>query len=101
MADLPHLAWPFQFGNVVEQDTVEELMASAAVIACTPIGFRADDPSFGITSPMFDTRPLDSERLAKEFAQSDPRLSPDIIEVSDIVENIEAVLRVDVSHEGR
>lgn len=84
MADLSHLPWPYVLGADVEQDSPDELRASAAVIACTPRGRRADDESFGVTTPVFEQRPLDAARMAREIAQADPRLQPTAAEVDDI-----------------
>jgi hypothetical protein len=84
MADLPHLPWPYQFGQVVEQDSPDELVAAAAVIVCTPRGHRDDDQDFGVTSPVFEQGALDLDRLAGEITQSDPRLSIDAEEILDL-----------------
>lgn len=98
MTDLPHLAWPYQLGAVVEQDSIEELKASAAVIACTPRGHRDDDLAFGVTTPLFDQRPLDVDRFARELAQSDPRIQPTVEEVIGLREELtRVVLTVDVT----
>jgi hypothetical protein len=97
MADLPHMAWPFRLGAVVEQDSAEELRGSAAVIACTPRGLRNDNPGFGVTSPLFEQRPIDVDRMAAEIRQSDPRLSPTVDEVLDLLNATRATIRVDVS----
>lgn len=95
MPDLPHFAWPMRFvtlpdGTVtyatVEQDTEPDLQASAAIIACTPRGWRDDDPTFGVTSPVFSQGPLDTDRLAAEIAQADDRLDIDAEEVLDLAD---------------
>lgn len=94
MADFPHPAWPLQFvtladGTVtyasVEQDSDEERKASAAVIAATPRGSHLGDPTFGVTTPLFEPVPLDTERLAREIAQSDPRLDVTVTETADTI----------------
>lgn len=97
MAELSHFAWPFQLGADLEQDTPQELSASAAVILCTPRGERDDDPHFGVTAPVFDTQPIDTVRLARELAQSDPRLDPDVSEVLDLADATRAAIRVGVN----
>jgi hypothetical protein len=84
MADLPHLPWPYRFGEVVEQDSPDELVAAAAVIVCTPRGHRDDDPDFGVTAPVFQQGALDLDRLAGEITQSDSRLSVGAEEVIDL-----------------
>lgn len=96
MAELSHLPWPYQLGVDVEQDTVEELQASAAVALCTPKGAWVDNPRFGVTSPLFDSKPLDAARMASELRDSDPRLTPTVEEAIDLADATRAVLRVDV-----
>jgi hypothetical protein len=70
VADLSHLAWPYRLGADVEQLSHEELVASAAVIACTPRGHRDDLPSFGRRPASSSSRALDLERLAAELVYS-------------------------------
>ena len=91
MPDLPHLPWPYQLGEVVEQDTPAEHQASAAVIACTPRGDRDDDPAVGVTEPIWKSRPVDTERFAREIARSDPRLQPTAREISSIADAVAAI----------
>jgi hypothetical protein len=86
MDDLPHIAWPYQLGATVEQDTDAEMLAAAAVIACTPRGYRDDLPSFGVTQPVFEQSPLDLDRFAREIGQSDPRLAAEAEELIDLAD---------------
>lgn len=97
MSSLPHFAWPFQLGATVEQDSFEELQASAAVILCTPRGARQDVPEFGVTTPLFDSAPLNTDRLADEIENSDGRLAADVTDISLLVDATTAILRVDLS----
>lgn len=94
MTDLPHLPWPYRLGDVVEQDTDVERLASAAVIVCTPRGHRDDLPAFGVTAPVFEQGPLDLERLAGEISQSDPRLAVDAEEILDLAAATTRTVRV-------
>jgi hypothetical protein len=96
MADLPHLPWPYQFGQVVEQGSPAELVAAAAVIACTPRGHRDDDPDFGVTAPVFQSGALDLDRLAGEIQQSDPRLAIDAEEFIDLAAATVRTVRVTI-----
>lgn len=94
MTALPHFAWPLRFATrpdgtvgfaLVEQDTTSEHNASAALIASVPRGAREDDPTFGVSPLIFDSSPLDTDRLAAEIQQSDPRLDIDATEVLDLL----------------
>jgi hypothetical protein len=82
----PHYAWPFRLGSVVEQDSTEEHLAAAAVVACTPRGHRADRPGFGVTQQLFAQGPLDLELLADEILASDSRLDVDADELIDLAD---------------
>jgi hypothetical protein len=84
MPDRPHYPWPFMLAGTVEQASIAELEASAAVIACTPRGHRADQSAFGVTHPVFEQGPVDLVRLAGEIAQADPRLALDAEESIDL-----------------
>lgn len=101
MAELLHLAWPFRLGATTVENTTEELKASAAVIACTPRGWRDDDPSFGVTSPLFDSQPVDTQRLAAELPESDPRLAPLVEELIDLNAPATALIGVDITGGSR
>lgn len=106
MAELPHFAWPMRFttlpdGSVtyaaVEQDTEPDLLASAAIVACTPKGWRDDDPEFGVTRPVFDQGPIDTSRLAAELAAADDRLDVDVAEVIDLADAMNRQLIASIS----
>lgn len=90
MPTLPHFDWPFRLGVTVEQDTARELAASAAVILCTPLGQRDDEPAFGVTTPLFESIPVDEQALAAQVAQSDPRLAD--IRIEDLTQLADATV---------
>lgn len=105
MIELPHPAWPLQFvthadGAVtyadIEQDTDAERKATAAVIASTPRGSHLGDPTFGVTTPLFEQVPLDVDRMAREIQQSDPRLELTVAETADLVNAAKRILTVAV-----
>lgn len=109
MTDYPHPNWPLAFetrpdGTVtyasVEQDTDAERKASAAVIAATPRGSHLGDPTFGVTTTLFETVPLDTDRLAREIQQSDPRLDLTVTETADMVNAARRTLTVRVGSAG-
>ena len=103
MTDLPHFAWPLRLVTLpdgsssfaeAEQDTAEDLASSAAVIACTPRGHRDDDPTFGVTSPVFTQGPIDTDLLAAELAQADDRLDYVADEIVDLAEGMRRTITV-------
>lgn len=94
---LPHYAWPLQFvtnpdGTVGfaanDQDTPEDLEATAAVIVCTPRGWRDDDAQFGITPLIFEPVPVDAQLIADQVVQSDDRLKLTATEVAGVVDTV-------------
>lgn len=107
MADqpLPHFDWPLRFGPagfaLVEQGTDRELEASAAVIASVPRGHRDDDPSFGVTKPVFEQGPLDGARMAGEISQADDRLDLSANEVIDLANAMKRRLTLHTSRSRR
>jgi hypothetical protein len=98
MPDLPHLTWPYQLGMTVDQDTDDELLASAAVIASTRRGPRDDLPGFGVSDPTFSQGPIDLERLAGELAQADDRLHLDGDEAIDLAAATARTVRLALDH---
>lgn len=68
MDDVPHIGLPISvIGDrtyaTVQQDTNDEVACCVAAILGFPLGFREDDPDFGITDPTFATRPIDTEEI--------------------------------------
>jgi hypothetical protein len=84
MADPVQPSWPLQFvtlpnGAVQLADTPQgsdqDRRSSAAIVVCTPRGWRDDLPDFGVSSLLFQQGQIDTERLAAEIAQSDQALA--------------------------
>lgn len=104
MPDSPHYSWPLAFetqqdGTItfgqVEEGSDAELEASAAVIISTPRGHRDDDPTFGV-SPLVFQGGVDTDRLADELQQADPRLSVEADEVVALIEPWVSVVRAHI-----
>jgi phage baseplate assembly protein W len=77
MDDVPHLALPLRIVGdafvAVQQDTVEELLTTVAVVCAFPLGSRIERPEFGITSPELQDEPLELTDLARAVATWEPR----------------------------
>lgn len=76
--ELPHLQFPFTLGaggsvNVVEQDTVEDIMSCELVIVYCPIGFRDDRPEFGWAWPELEGAPINVASLEQALHEFEPR----------------------------
>lgn len=77
MDAIPHLNLPLQFGGgqyfTVEQDTTAEVAACVAAIVAFPIGYREDEPDFGIPDPAFQTQPVDPAEIEEVVEAYEPR----------------------------
>lgn len=94
----PHIDWPFRFkptGRTVDgkaelqlahvaQDSEADIRNQIFSVVATPLGFRDEDPSFGIPSPLFTQGDIDTTVIASavsEFVGVDVRVEdyPDAI----------------------
>lgn len=80
---VPHFAIPFRFGGnghaeVVEQDSDEDVLACVEAIVRTPIGARAELPTFGVDDGVFSGG-LDPDEAIDTIAQHEPRAEPDVV----------------------
>jgi len=76
--DIPHFSFPFTFGtsrhaNVVEQDTIDDVVGCISVALLTEIGFRPEVPTFGTTNRVFDMQPLDLVAMLSEVEEWESR----------------------------
>ncbi len=79
--EIPHFDYPFAFQQaggtvtaaVVEQDTLEEVLACAQAICDCPVGFRHELPEFGIQAPLFSQAPLDPSGVQRAVEEWEPR----------------------------
>jgi len=57
VTDVPHFSLPFRFATpqaaVNEQDSLEEIADCCFAILVCPVGFRIDEPTFGLPDPTF------------------------------------------------
>lgn len=97
--DTPHLAFPFTLSadgtqvQVVEQDSVDEVMACVNLIADMDISVRWDRSDFGWEMPDMDMEPVSVQGLADAINLLEPRatatVSPDTTDVTDLGNAIE------------
>lgn len=74
----PHFGWPFTFSPetgvaVVEQDSLDEIMANVRLIVSCPLGAWLDVPSFGVPSPLFAQAPVNTSGIEQAIVQWEPR----------------------------
>jgi phage baseplate assembly protein W len=100
MTDVPHFSLPFRFATpqaaVTEQDSLDEIADCVTAILLCPVGYRVEEPRFGIDDPTFQQQPLDTdaireavetweERAAVTFSQN-----PDMLD--ELIADVEALL---------
>jgi phage baseplate assembly protein W len=101
MADIPHLAFPFERGPdgkvaVVEQDTDEHVMACENVIVRCPVGFRTERPEFGWPFPEFQNAPIDTDALQAALERFEPRSRVTATEYADVADQAVRNITVEV-----
>jgi hypothetical protein len=82
---LPHFAAPFAWdtngiAQVVPQDDPREVLACVYNIAVCSVGYRTDDPTFGIDTLAFASAPLKVATVLGEIRAQEPRASVTAVE---------------------
>lgn len=77
MDNVPHLALPLRVVGdryvSVQQDTLDELVQTVAVITSFPLGYRVERPDFGIVPPEFSQRPINTLDIEQAVEAFEPR----------------------------
>ena len=95
-----HFRYPFGFNSagtadVVEQDTIEEIMQSVQIVMTTTVGERIEVPDFGIPSPVFaQASSSQASTIVRQINQHEKRaavtLDISIDNVDQLVQHITA-----------
>ena len=84
MDPIPHLALPLrvELGAfvAVEQDTLDELVASVTCICSFPLGFREEAPDFGIPELEHSSSPLPVDEVERQIETWEPRADVEVTE---------------------
>lgn len=84
MDDVAHLGMPLRIVGerfvTVQQDTVDELVSTVAVITQFPLGSRVERPSFGVVEMELTTRPLAVLDVEQALEAWEPRASVTVVE---------------------
>jgi hypothetical protein len=101
MDDVPHISLPIQITAgayaTVQQDTTAEVADCVAVIVAFPIGYREDQPDFGITDPAFTVRPIDTTEIEEVIETYEPRAVVTISESPyDAADPLAATIEIEV-----
>ena len=97
----PKLKVPFNINgssaDVVEQDSVEEVVQCVTAIINTPVGFREDQPEYGMEDPTFLEGGVDAEDIEAIVGEWEDRATTmTTSEMDDLVNNV----NIEVSEEG-
>lgn len=88
--DVPHLALPLRVVGesyvAIQQDTVEELTTTVAVICAFPLGSRPERPEFGVPQPALADEPLSLTDIRRAVAAYEPRAAVRVIELPGVDE---------------
>lgn len=74
--ETPHLKWPFRVAvgrfQVVEQDTIDDVVQCVHVLLNTPLGFRPLAPDVGVIDGLWRSR-FETDRLVADLGEWEPR----------------------------
>lgn len=105
MPDLTQPDWPLRFDTLPDgsvqfaetpQDGDQDIKARAAVAISIPRGRLVYEPALGITQLPFQTRAVDTARLAAEIQQTDPTLEVQADEAMDMFDHTHRIIGVRV-----
>lgn len=84
MDTIPHLALPLRLDRgayvTVQQDTLDELVASVTCICAFPVGYRIEAPDFGIAELELASSPLPVDDVERQIETWEPRADVDVHE---------------------
>jgi phage baseplate assembly protein W len=82
MTDIPHFSSVFDLtangADVDDQDSIDEIEGCVRNIVLCPVGFRLDQPDFGIQDPTFSAVPIDTQAIKRQVEQWEPRVTADV-----------------------
>jgi hypothetical protein len=85
MDSVPHLALPLrlEYGAyaTVEQDTLDELVATVTAICGFPIGYRVEAPDFGIPDLELASSPLPVDDVERQIELWEARADVEVTEL--------------------
>jgi phage baseplate assembly protein W len=100
MTDVPHFSLPFRFATpqaaVSEQDSLDEIADCVTAILLCPVGYRVEEPSFGIDDPTFQVQPIDTDAIREAIETWEERATvtlsqhPDLLD--ELIADVEAQL---------
>jgi phage baseplate assembly protein W len=86
MDSVPHLALPLRLDQgayaTVEQDTLDELVATVTAICGFPIGYRVEAPEFGIPELELTGPPLPVHDVERAVETWEPRADVTVTEAA-------------------
>lgn len=100
---IPHFAFPFDFSlsshaAEIEQDTVDDVIACAAVAFLVEPGMRVEVPTFGVPSQVFGLQPLDVNVMAQAVSEWENRIDMIITQNPDAVDILMDRIKVAASY---
>jgi hypothetical protein len=103
--DTPHFDLPFVLGragaNVVEQDTIDDVVNCVLAIALTHVGWREEVPEFGLPDYAFHDLPLGADDIKMTMSIQERRAVLLVTEHPDKIDYLIDRVNVGVSLYGR
>ena len=112
--DLPHFDLPLRWERSgrknadgsdeiraasVEQDTIKDIENQVFAVVATPIGFRDENPEFGVRSPLFGQAPLDAKLIQEAISEWVPNASADVTEYGDAIYEAQRTIEIHLTTE--
>jgi hypothetical protein len=99
---IPHFAFPFTFtaangAAVYEQDSIDEILTCATLIASCPQGAWPDQPAFGIPSPLFAQAPINPNGILQSITRWEPRAVATAVEYPDAFNDAIRTVQISIS----
>jgi hypothetical protein len=99
--DTPHFDLPFTLGrggaNVVEQDSIDDIVNCVVAIAVTHVGWREEVPEFGLPDYTFHNQPLGANNIQALIGSQERRALLMVAEQRDRIDYLIDRVEVGVS----
>jgi hypothetical protein len=104
--DTPHFNFPFDFKgtrvDVVEQDTLDDIVNCVQVVLRVHTGWRPEAPFFGVPDFTFMSQPIGANRVDDILVTQEPRASTLVRENPDVFDELINHLNIEIGlQEGR
>lgn len=101
---VPHFDLPFRFFGtnavVVEQDSLADVGNCVEAILLTHVGWRPEEPTFGVPELTFMTQPIGADFVREIIASQEPRAEIAMAESPDRFDELIDRVNIDLTTRG-